>query len=75
MYDDGAEGVAPDAGAPEIDLSCEEIAKAIYDSLCCGDVNAFMGDFSLDERVTIDGSFTLKTVADHLKLILSASRV
>ena len=74
MYDSGAEGEKPEAGAPEIEIPPEAFARAIYDALGYADHDAFFGDFSLEERVTIDGSFNLREAAEHLRMILKSYR-
>lgn len=48
------------------DPNVEWMAKAIFDALELGDEGAYLGVFSMDSPVTIDGKFDLAVVAEEV---------
>lgn len=60
------------SGTREVVMSCsvDELAGAIYWALKQCDKNAFIEDFSLEDPVTIDGSYQLRALALLLQINL-----
>lgn len=44
----------------------DKLAEQLYNALDDGDPDCFIGGFSLDEKVTVDGRFSFRAVAQHL---------
>ena len=59
-----------------IDEVIQSAAKALYGAFKVDDMNAFIGaDYGAGERITVDGSFHLDTLASAIFSALTSGRV
>jgi hypothetical protein len=65
------------AGAHAVDNipTVEDVARLILDALCAADDTAFIGKFTVDNPVTIDGRFDLAIAADIIRTKLLITNV
>lgn len=55
-----------DGGAPKRATAPIDLAEAIYAAMVEDDPTAFIGEFEIDSRTTVDGKFELMMVAERV---------